>query len=68
MKEGMRYVIEVEEIYVAAHVDSKPERLYRIKGFNSLVFDEEGLKKLIPYEKYKLETLTDVIKGVIEKE
>lgn len=68
MKEGMKYVIEIEEIYVSAHADSKPERLYRIKGFNSLVFDEEGLKKLIPYERYKIETLTDVIKSVIDKE
>lgn len=68
MKEGMRYVIEIEEVYVSAHAGSKPERLYRVKGFNSLVFDEEGLKKLIPYERYKIETLTDVIKSVIDKE
>jgi len=68
MKEGARYVIEIEEVYVSTHVGLKPERLYRVKGFNSLVFDEEGLKKLIPYERYKIETLTDVIKSVIDKE
>ena len=49
-----KYIIEVEETYVSA--DSyeetskvRPEKLYRIKGFNSLVFDESGWNKLTEY-------------------
>ena len=68
MKEGTKYVVEVEEIYVAAHANTEPQRLYRIKGFDSLVFTEKELAKLVPYEQYKLEMLSDVIKGVVGKE
>lgn len=46
---GDKYIIEVEEVYIPAD-DSKdcnsPSKLYRIKGFNSLVFDENGLSKI----------------------
>ena len=46
---GDKYIIEVEEVYISAD-DSKdcnsPSKLYRIKGFNSLVFDENGLSKI----------------------
>lgn len=66
MKEGTKYVVEVEEIYVAAHANTEPQRLYRIKGFDSLVFTEEELEKLIPYERYKLEMITDVLKGITD--
>lgn len=44
-----KYVIELEEMYVrngSESVQNSPERLYRVKGFNSLVFDDAGLKKL----------------------
>ena len=44
-----KYVIELEEMYVrngSERVQNSPERLYRVKGFNSLVFDDAGLKKL----------------------
>ena len=58
---GSKYVIEIEEVYVTSSTDGNPQRLYRMKGFNSLVFDEEGLKKLIPFEQYKLQLLTDIM-------
>ena len=44
-----KYEIELEEMYVrngSESVQNSPERLYRVKGFNSLVFDDEGLKRL----------------------
>ena len=44
----LKFEIELEDVYVRDSKDVKdvPERLYRVKGFNSLVFDEQGLKKL----------------------
>lgn len=42
---GDKFVIEIGDIF--EHDD---ETLYRIKGFNSLVFDENGMKKLVPIE------------------
>lgn len=42
-KVGDRFIIEIGEIY---HNDDGGAPLYRVKGFNSLVFDESGLSKL----------------------
>ena len=44
---GKKYIIELEEkMFSNGTIDA----LYRAKGFRSLVFDAEGLKKLTPYE------------------
>lgn len=53
-KVGDKFIIEIEEVY-AHKVDNgaplnTPNNLYRMKGFNSLVFDENGLSKLEKYE------------------
>ena len=51
---GDKFVIEIGEVFVnglSFENDSKPCELYRIKGFNSLVFDESGLDKLKKLEK-----------------
>lgn len=61
-----KFVIEIEEIYENvlsnAFEEDVPRQLYKIKGFESLVFDKDGLDKLekvknslpIPYsEAYK---------------
>lgn len=42
---GQKFVVEIEEILEGP--SKKP--LYRMKGFNSLVFDEIGLDILEPY-------------------
>ena len=53
---GERFVIEIETVYGAdvnfpdADMEKVPDVLYRVKGFNSLVFDESGLDRL---ERYK---------------
>lgn len=53
---GRKYIIELEErpFYssdpMVVGTELMAERLYRVKGFKSLVFDEEGLKRLTPYE------------------
>lgn len=53
---GKKYIIELEEqpFYSGnpqvIGIMLKAERLYRVKGFKSLVFDEEGIKRLTPYE------------------
>lgn len=41
-KVGDKFIIEIAEVYEGA----TSEPLYRIKGFNSLVFDKDGLDKL----------------------
>ena len=48
--EGDKFVIEIQEILRNLTADS--EYVYRIKGFNSLVFDDAGLDKLKRYKTY----------------
>lgn len=49
---GKKYIIEIEAMYGAnapkgmSGQTLPPIHLYRVKGFNSLVFDDEGLKRL----------------------
>ena len=42
---GDKFTIEIGSKFC----NSANETLYRIKGFNSLVFDENGISKLTPY-------------------
>lgn len=42
---GDKFVIKIGDIF-----EKDGENLYRVKGFKSLVFDENGIKKLIPIE------------------
>lgn len=42
-KEGDKFIIEIEEVYKS---DLTSPDLYRVKGFNSLVFDNHGLNML----------------------
>ena len=65
----MQFIIEVEDIYVNYSKSSNdaPEHLYRIKGFNSLVFDEEGLSKLTSLHDFKLKLLTDIMQNFTKK-
>lgn len=47
----MKYIIEFDEVPYTpdGSLPYQGERLYRAKGFKSLVFDECGLNKLTPY-------------------
>lgn len=50
---GKKYVIEFEEkpfYKMQRRGTPETEKLWRVKGFNSLVFDENGIKKLTPLE------------------
>ena len=48
---GQKYVIELEDKpFHKNGSGGKKTELYRVKGFNSLVFDGLGLSKLKPYE------------------
>lgn len=59
-KAGDKFIIEIGEEYeseflktnIEADKEQKesPVNLYRIRGFNSLVFDENGLKELTKYD------------------
>lgn len=56
-KVGDKYIIEIGEEYITETEDANDEQcnapvnLYRIKGFNSLVFDNDALNKLEKYYK-----------------
>lgn len=45
MEVGERYIIEISDV-----ITTNNGNLAKIKGFNTLVFDENGLNKLEPYE------------------
>ena len=48
----MKYMIEIEdEPFVRLSALFGEEGLYRVKGFNALVFDKNGLEKLTPLDK-----------------
>lgn len=49
---GKKYIIELEDKPLCAYDEDTHTyfpRLFRVKGFNSLVFDQNGLDKLTPY-------------------
>ena len=47
---GKKYIIELEETPFIQHFKNGAwETIYRVKGFNSLVFDWNGLQMLTPY-------------------
>ena len=56
-----KYIITLEEMpFERFHSYNVPsERLYRVQGFNSLVFDGNGLSKLTPYTESNLEAIRD---------
>ena len=53
---GKKYIIELEDENYHQYSDSEPsDYLWRVKGFNALVFDEVGISKLTPYTEPDLE-------------
>ena len=44
---GDKFVIEIDKVFTESNNGNK---LYRIKGFNSLVFDENGIIRLEKFE------------------
>ena len=54
-----KYIITLEEIpFERFHSYNVPsERLYRVQGFNSLVFDGNGLSRLTPYTEPDLDAV-----------
>lgn len=66
---GDKFELTIGEVFY----DNKGNQLYRVKGFNSLVFDGEGIKKLTPvnrdYVKSVFDTSVQLLppdKGMIE--
>ena len=52
---GDKYIIELEAAYGFVHgegLENVPT-LYRVKGFRSLVFDQQGLEKLVPLDQMR---------------
>lgn len=55
---GDKFIIEIDEVFKAkgtykaygGEENEYEENLYRVKGFNSLVFDDNGLNRLEKYE------------------
>ncbi len=54
---GTKYIIEVEDkpFELLSEDGFTSEKLFRVKGFNSLVFDWNGLNMLMPYTEPNLE-------------
>lgn len=46
---GDKFIIEIENVYKSVP-GSDPVALYKVKGFNTLVFDSSGLQKLERYQ------------------
>ena len=66
-KIGQKFVIEISDTFTSVDSNGNISTLYRIKGFNSLVFDDEGLSRLIPIESHNTEILTNVLGNFSEK-
>lgn len=75
-KVGDKFIIEIGEVFTAkgtymaygCEENEYEENLYRIKGFNSLVFDDNGLNKLEKYEPrakedFKFGDLVEILEG-----
>ena len=55
---GKKYIIELEDENYHQYSDSEPsDYLWKVKGFNALVFDEVGISKLTPYTAPDLEQI-----------
>lgn len=59
----MKYIIDIEDEPMIANDLWKNEvdELYKAKGFNSLVFDKNGLNKLTPYEEPDREAIEEEV-------
>lgn len=75
-KVGDKFVIEIGEVFKATGTymaygceeNEYEENLYRVKGFNSLVFDDNGLNRLEKYEPrakedFKFGDLVEILEG-----
>ena len=78
-KAGDKFIIEIETHYnhsgeknstrpLNDNDGANVSELYRIRGFKSLVFDEEGLKKLEPLEDMTAEEYLNIKKYYCEKQ
>lgn len=65
MKKGERYIIEISEIHTHYDENGKPYPLARIKGFATLVFDQNGLNRLDKFEQNpKFEEFIEAYEGI----
>lgn len=63
-----KYIIEIEDnAMIAASIDQEVDELWKAKGFNSLVFDKNGLDKLIPYTEPDRKTIEDEVWAFAKK-
>lgn len=68
-KTGDKFVVEIAENFHGNYNigNSENNKLYRMKGFNSLVFDENGLDKLEKYHEIPQEKLADMLNEQYER-
>lgn len=56
-KVGDKFIIEVDSVYK----DTNNNELYKIKGFNSLVFDSNGIDKLVDYNELAIPVKREMV-------
>lgn len=68
-KTGDKFVVEIAENFHGNYNigNSENNKLYRMKGFNSLVFDKNGLDKLEKYHEIPQEKLADMLNEQYER-
>lgn len=59
---GDKFIIEIEDVYNSELIQGKSKTLYRIKNFNSLVFDDVGLSKLTQYNFVNRQEYEEILK------
>ena len=59
MKIGEKYILEIERILEYTDGDGNERRIAKVKGFNSLMFDDVGLGKLEKLEDLEKEAEVD---------
>ena len=68
-KVGDKFLIEIDEVYESEMPFSSPNELFKAKGFNSLVFDKNGLDKLekIDENHVRAEVVSEILTAKYEQ-
>ena len=66
-KKGDRFILEIAEVHTHFTDKGKPYSCYRVKGFNTVMFDDYGLERFIFLEDKNEELIEEDINQFIEQ-